>query len=136
MAAQYSEPLGGADADDPDGDAGALPPVLSLVTGQCSYHDGNARELLAQWVDHPQRLWDAVDETLATGVELVVHVGPEPNLVPATFQRVAENVRQMLSERTLSGISLRAVSRLRGVPGCRSCCRTAARCCERRLCSK
>jgi [acyl-carrier-protein] S-malonyltransferase len=88
-----------------------VPPVLSLVTGQFSYHDGNARQLMAQWVDHPQRLWDAVDETLAAGVEVVVHVGPEPNIVPATFQRVAENVRQMLSERTLSGISLRAVSR-------------------------
>jgi [acyl-carrier-protein] S-malonyltransferase len=88
-----------------------VPPILSLVTGQFSYHDGNARQLMAQWVDHPQRLWDAVDETLAAGVEVVVHVGPEPNIVPATFQRVAENVRQMLSERTLSGISLRAVSR-------------------------
>ena len=88
-----------------------LPPVLSLVTGQCSYHDGNARELLAQWVDHPQRLWDAVDETWPRVSSWWCTVGPEPNLVPATFQRVAENVRQMLSERTLSGISLRAVSR-------------------------
>jgi len=87
------------------------PPVLSLVTGEFSYTDANCRELLAQWVDHPQRLWDAVYETLALGIDVVVHVGPEPNLVPATFHRLSDNVRGLLAERSLSGLRLRAVQR-------------------------
>ena len=53
------------------------PPVFSLVTGKTSYNDYNAREILVQWIDHPQRLWDAVYETLATGIETVIHVGPD-----------------------------------------------------------
>ena len=40
-----------------------VPPVLSLVTGKTSYNDSKCRELLEQWIDHPQRLWDAVYET-------------------------------------------------------------------------
>ncbi len=40
------------------------PPVLSLVTGERSYDDYHARDILRDWVDHPQRLWDAVYETL------------------------------------------------------------------------
>ena len=95
----------------PGGMQPPVPPVLSLVTGKISYTDLNARDLLAQWVDHPQRLWDAVYETLAQGIEVVVHVGPEPNLVPATFSRLAENVKAVLAERSLSGMGLRAVSR-------------------------
>ncbi len=87
------------------------PPVLSLVTGKFSYTDLNCRELLAQWVDHPQRLWDAVYETLALGIEVVVHVGPEPNLTPATFQRLSDNVRGLVGERSLSGIGRRAMQR-------------------------
>ena len=87
------------------------PPVLSLVTGKFSYTDLSCRDLLAQWVDHPQRLWDAVYETLALGVEVVVHVGPEPNLIPATFHRLSDNVRGLLAERSLSGIGLRAMQR-------------------------
>jgi [acyl-carrier-protein] S-malonyltransferase len=87
------------------------PPVLSLVTGKMSYTDLNCRELLAKWVDHPQRLWDAVYETFAQGIELVVHVGPEPNLVPATFNRLSENVKALLAERSFAGLGLRAVSR-------------------------
>ena len=35
------------------------PPVLSLVTGRLSYTDSSARSMLHQWVDHPQRLWEA-----------------------------------------------------------------------------
>ncbi len=95
----------------PGGMQAPVPQVLSLVTGRFSYTDLNSRKLLAEWIDHPQRLWDAVYETLAQGVELVVHVGPEPNLVPATFNRLTENVRGLLAERSLSGIGLRAVSR-------------------------
>ncbi len=61
------------------GFSGPTPAVLSLVTGKLSYNDFNARDLLARWVDHPQRLWDAVSETLSMGIETIIHVGPEPN---------------------------------------------------------
>ena len=50
---------------------------LSLVTGKTSYNDLNCRELMAQWIDHPQRLWDAVYETLGARDRSVVHVGPD-----------------------------------------------------------
>jgi [acyl-carrier-protein] S-malonyltransferase len=88
-----------------------LPPVLSLVTGKTSYNDRNCRELMAQWIDHPQRLWDAVYETLAQGIEVIIHVGPTPNLVPATYTRLAENVKSQLATRSWTGMGLRAVSR-------------------------
>ena len=87
-----------------------VPPVLSLVTGKFSYDDVNCRELMSQWIDHPQRLWDAVYETLAQGIETVVHVGPEPNLGPATFTRLSDNVRGLLADRSISGFGMRAMS--------------------------
>jgi [acyl-carrier-protein] S-malonyltransferase len=87
-----------------------IPQVLSLVTGKTSYNDRNCRDLLVQWIDHPQRLWDAVYETLAPGIEVVIHVGPAPNLVPATFTRLAENVKSQLATRSWAGMGLRAVS--------------------------
>jgi len=68
------------------------PKVLSLVTGKCSYTDVNARQLLQDWTDHPQLLWDVVYELLRSGVDTVIHVGPEPNIIPATFTRLKENV--------------------------------------------
>jgi [acyl-carrier-protein] S-malonyltransferase len=82
------------------------PPVLSLVTGQFSYQATNARHLIHQWIDHPQRLWDAIYETLASGATAVIHVGPTPNIVPATFRRLSENVTSQMQE----SISLRALS--------------------------
>lgn len=96
----------------PGGFTAPTPPVLSLVTGKLSYNDHNAREILMRWIDHPQRLWDAISETLAMGVETVVHVGPEPNLVPATFKRLADNVTMQLTARGWEGVGLRAVSRV------------------------
>jgi [acyl-carrier-protein] S-malonyltransferase len=95
----------------PGGFSGPTPAVLSLVTGKLSYNDFNARDLLARWVDHPQRLWDAVSETLAMGIDTIVHVGPEPNLVPATFKRVADNVTTQMAAKSWEGVGLRAVSR-------------------------
>ena len=86
------------------------PPVVSLVTGKASYSDFNTREIMHRWVDEPQRLWEAVYETLASGVQTVVHVGPEPNLVPATFKRISDNVRIQVSGRTFGSWGLRAVS--------------------------
>jgi len=95
----------------PFSSTGPRPAVLSLVTGKMSYNDYNARDLLARWADHPQRLWDAVSETLAMGIDTIVHVGPEPNLVPATFKRLADNVTTQLAAKSWEGVGLRAVSR-------------------------
>jgi [acyl-carrier-protein] S-malonyltransferase len=94
----------------PGGDAAPRPPVLSLVTGEASYNDHNALELIVRWVDHPQRLWDAVYETLVAGIETVIHVGPEANLIPATYHRISDNVQQQLRGRTLNSLGLRAMS--------------------------
>jgi [acyl-carrier-protein] S-malonyltransferase len=87
------------------------PPVFSLVTGKASYTDFNAREILVQWIDHPQRLWDAVYETLASGIETVIHVGPTPNLIPATFNRLRDNVQAQLTGNSLNKLGLRAMAR-------------------------
>ena len=87
------------------------PQVLSLVTGRMSYTDFSARAIMHQWVDHPQRLWDAVYETLSMGIRTVIHVGPAPNIVPATYKRLADNVRQQaqnyISMRMLSAAARR-----------------------------
>ena len=95
----------------PGGFTAPAPPVFSLVTGKASYNDYNAREILMQWIDHPQRLWDAVYETLACGAETVIHVGPGPNLVPATFQRLRDNVQAQLTGNSLNKLGLRAMAR-------------------------
>lgn len=87
-----------------------VPPVLSLVTGKASYNDYNSRDLVHRWLDHPQRLWDAVCEVLGAGIDIVVHVGPAPNLVPATFKRLSDNITSQLSRRTLNSLGLRAMS--------------------------
>ncbi len=88
------------------------PPVLSMVTGEMSYDDHSARDILRRWVDHPQRLWDTIDKTLALGVETIIHVGPEPNVVPATFRRLSENVQQQTAGASLGSLGMRAVSGL------------------------
>ncbi len=72
------------------------PPVWSLVSGGEDYDEVNHREMLRRWVDHPQRLWDIVQRVLNSSVDRVVHVGPEPNIIPATFKRLADNVRLQL----------------------------------------
>lgn len=90
----------------PGGCAEPRPPILSLVTGKFSYNDYNAREILHKWTDHPQKLWDAVCETLAAGVQTVIHVGPDPNIINATFTRLAENV----AAQTKANLGMRALS--------------------------
>jgi [acyl-carrier-protein] S-malonyltransferase len=82
------------------------PRVFSLVSGSYGYTATNTRDLLVQWVDRPQRLWDAVYETLSSGVTTVIHIGPAPNIVPATFQRLSADVISQTSESR----SLRALS--------------------------
>ncbi|MCA9196153.1 MAG: ACP S-malonyltransferase [Planctomycetales bacterium] len=82
----------------PGGITAPKPPILSLVTGTTCYSDLNSREIIAQWIDHPQRLWDVVCELLSMGVTKIIHVGPEPNIVPATFERLAQNVMSQSKE--------------------------------------
>jgi [acyl-carrier-protein] S-malonyltransferase len=82
------------------------PKVMSLVTGDFSYTDTNARKLLHEWVDHPQLLWNVIDHTLADGITTVIHVGPDPNLLPATFRRLSENVQGQLD----ASLGLRTLS--------------------------
>lgn len=86
------------------------PPVVSLVTGKRSYDDIHGRDILRRWVDQPQRLWDAVYETLASGATVVVHVGPDPNVTPATFHRLSDNITQQSSGRSWSSYGLRAAA--------------------------
>jgi [acyl-carrier-protein] S-malonyltransferase len=86
------------------------PAIISLVTGKCSYNEYNAREILNRWIDHPQRVWDAVYELLSRGIETVIHVGPHPNLFPATFKRLSDNVQAQLAGNSPSKLGLRFVS--------------------------
>jgi [acyl-carrier-protein] S-malonyltransferase len=95
----------------PGGFVAPKPPVFSLVTGKSNYNDYNSREILLRWVDQPQRLWDAVYETLASGIKTVIHVGPAPNLIPATFQRLRDNVLVQLNSNSLNSLGLRAMAR-------------------------
>ena len=60
----------------------AKPRIFSLVTGDYAYTATNARELLNRWIDHPQRLWDAVYETVSSGATTVIHLGLDPILTP------------------------------------------------------
>lgn len=85
-------------------------PILSGVTGEATYDADNSRELLHRWIDHPQQLWRVVCATLAAGVETVIHVGPQPNLVPATFKRLGDNVRAQLAGLAPSRLGLRAAA--------------------------
>ncbi|NIL97136.1 MAG: ACP S-malonyltransferase, partial [Planctomycetales bacterium] len=86
------------------------PPIASLVTGKVNYNDFNARDILNRWIDHPQRVWDGVYETLSRGIETIVHVGPEPNLFPATFKRLSDNLRVQLQGRSAGSLGKRVVS--------------------------
>ena len=90
----------------------ATPAVFSLATGDADYAPDSAREILRKWIDHPQRLWDAVTHVLSLNTETVVHVGPEPNVIPATFRRLSENVLQQTTGSTISSLGMRAVSGL------------------------
>lgn len=90
----------------PGGLTAPEPKILSLVTGKCSYTDVNARQILQDWTDHPQLLWDVVYEVLRSGVDTVVHVGPEPNIMPATLTRLKDNVEA----ETKARIGMRALT--------------------------
>jgi [acyl-carrier-protein] S-malonyltransferase len=98
----------------PGGFVAPHPPILSCVTGGTDYNNFNSREILHRWVDHPQRVWDVVDKTLASGVETIIHVGPEPNIFPDTFKRIALNVTTQLEGRPFARFGVRAMSRILG----------------------
>ncbi len=86
-----------------------VPPVLSLATGEMSYNDYNCREILARWTDQPQHLWQAVYQTLVKGADCLLHVGPAPNIIPATFARLASNVESQTEGRIGMNV-LKAIS--------------------------
>ena len=93
----------------PGGFKAPQPPILSLVTGKISYDDFNARSHMIRWVDHTQKLWDAVYEVLSSGIKTVLHIGPAPNIIPATFDRLASNVEtQTKQSRRMQALSAAA----------------------------
>lgn len=93
---------------------GTLPdyPILSCVTGDIAYNGKNTRQLVTDWVDHPQLLWDCVHALFQMGIDQVIHLGPEPNIFPATLTRLAENVKAQLDQPSWYGYGLRAFSRI------------------------
>ncbi len=89
------------------------PNVVSCVTGAASYDELNSRETLIRWTDQPQQLWDALDVTLGSGVETIVHVGPGPNLIPATFHRLSNNIRKQMGHPALHALGRGVVASMK-----------------------
>lgn len=85
------------------------PLVVSCATGEASYDEWNSREILTDWTDHPQRLWDVIEHVLASGAELIVHVGPEPKLIPTAFDRLSGKVMKQLKSRHLDRLGRRVL---------------------------
>jgi [acyl-carrier-protein] S-malonyltransferase len=83
------------------GDRKPSPNVVSCTTGSASYDQWNSRVILADWTDHPQRLWDVMENALASGAEIVLHVGPEPKLFPTGFDRLSNRIMKQLKMRHL-----------------------------------
>ncbi len=85
-------------------------PIISAITGTDSYNDFNSRQILYDWVDHPQKLWSVIERLLASDIHRIIHLGPEPNIIPATLKRLSMNITAQLSQRNLASLGLRAVS--------------------------
>jgi len=83
------------------GERKPTPPVVSSTTGVANYDEFNSRAILADWTDHPQRLWEVMRHTLTSGVELVVHVGPEPRLFLTGFERLSDRILKQMRRRHL-----------------------------------
>jgi [acyl-carrier-protein] S-malonyltransferase len=83
------------------GDRKPTPAVVSCTTGAANYDEWNSRAILADWTDHPQRVWDVMEHTMASGAELVIHVGPEPKLFPTGFERLSHRIMKQLKMRHL-----------------------------------
>ena len=91
----------------PGGRTAPQPPVLSMVTGELSYDHINARSHMIRWVDQTQKLWDCIYTVLSQGIKSVVHVGPSPNIIPSTFDRLASNVEsQTKNSRSMQALSV------------------------------
>jgi [acyl-carrier-protein] S-malonyltransferase len=85
------------------------PNIVSCTTGRANYDEWNSREILTDWTDHPQRLWDAIEHTLGSGADLVVHVGPGPKLIPTAFERLSGKVMKKLKLRHLDTLGRRVL---------------------------
>ncbi|PCJ39274.1 MAG: ACP S-malonyltransferase [SAR86 cluster bacterium] len=96
----------------PGGFSAPQPPILSCVTGDIAYTDVNSRELIKQWVEQPQHLWSVIEKTMQMGIDRIVHVGPEPNIIPRTMNRLAIDISAQLNRPSLTGISMKAVSHI------------------------
>jgi [acyl-carrier-protein] S-malonyltransferase len=83
------------------GDRKPTPTIISCTTGVSNYDAWNSRAILADWTDHPQRIWDVLENTMASGSELVIHVGPEPKLFPTGFERLSNRIMKQLKTRHL-----------------------------------
>ncbi len=46
----------------------------------------------------------------------MIHVGPEPNLIPATFNRLSDNIVQQTTGRGIGKLGMRAVSGMANRP--------------------
>lgn len=88
------------------------PPIISCVTGKASYNDYNSREILVRWIDHPQLLWDVIHETLANGTETILHFGPEPNLIPSTYERIGIDVSTQIERNFMGRLGKRVMNSL------------------------
>jgi [acyl-carrier-protein] S-malonyltransferase len=87
------------------GERKPTPPVVSCTTGVANYDEFNNRAILADWTDHPQRLWDVMKHTLASGVENIIHVGPEPRLFFSGFERLSDKIKKQMRRRHLDRLS-------------------------------
>lgn len=94
----------------PGGQQAPSIPIESCVTGAASYNDFNSREILCEWISRPQRLWDVLENVLHADVDTLIHVGPEPNLIPSTMTRIAANVEEQMKKSTLNKLGLQAVT--------------------------
>ena len=85
-------------------------PIMSAAEPDQRYNGDNTRELMHRWVDHPQQLWEEIVQVLDHGIETIVHVGPDPNLIPATFKRLSDDVNLQLHGRFPSSFGMRVLS--------------------------
>ncbi len=86
--------------------------ILSGALGKVAYTAHNSRDLLHKWVDHPQQLWEQIIQVLNAGVRTVIHVGPEPNLVQATFKRLSDAVLGQMNGHSAVSLGRRFMSRM------------------------
>jgi [acyl-carrier-protein] S-malonyltransferase len=87
------------------GERKPTPPVVSCTTGVANYDEINSRAILADWTDHPQRPWEVMKHAPASGVELVIHVGPEPRPFPTGFKRLSDRIWKQMRQHHLDRLA-------------------------------